>query len=209
MRKQILTFALTMMLMLAASVTFAQPPQCDGDKAPKCPLNLTEQQSKQIKQLGDDAQKKIFQIELQIKEKKAHLDVLRYADKPDMNAINATIDEIARLKADKKKVREANFQEIRQTLTDEQRVIFDTKHGKCCGIDGCGKDGKHGGKHGKHGDRPEGFGQPGNFGPGNGGPQFGRHGGNNPNFGGHHQFGQQPPAQGNKPDANQNNGKKK
>ena len=96
MRKQILTFAMTMMLMLAASVTFAQTPQCDGDKAPKCPLNLTEQQGKQIKQLGDEAQKKIFQIELQIKEKKAHLDVLRYADKPDMNAINTTIDEIAR-----------------------------------------------------------------------------------------------------------------
>ncbi|MCR5454617.1 MAG: Spy/CpxP family protein refolding chaperone [Bacteroidales bacterium] len=141
MRNKFLTFALTMLMLFAASATFAQQPQCDGERGRQCPLGLTDDQAKKMEQLRDQAQKKVFQLELQIKEKKAHLDVLRYADNADMKAINATIDEIARLKAEKMKAREANIQDMRKMLTDEQRIKFDAMGGKCFDK-GFGKQGK-------------------------------------------------------------------
>ncbi len=153
MKKYILTFAMTMLMMLGTITTFAQHGAGQGNNAPAqhhTPFGLTEDQSKKMQQLNDDAQKRTFQIDLQIKEKKAHLDILRYADKADINAINATIDEIARLKADKAKIREANIQEIRKMLTDDQRAKFDQMS----------RHKKHNGKRGpKHGDAPQHAGQ--------------------------------------------------
>ena len=53
---------------------------------------------------------------------------LTVAEKVNMVEIDKTIDEISGLTAQIMKQREFAKQEIRKLLTDEQRMIFDTRH---------------------------------------------------------------------------------
>jgi Spy/CpxP family protein refolding chaperone len=89
--------------------------------------NLTDEQKEQIAKLRTENMKAMLDSRNQIQEKMARLHTLQTADKPDMNAINSVIDEIAELKATMAKTRAAHRQKIRSLLTDEQRVIFDSK----------------------------------------------------------------------------------
>ena len=91
-------------------------------------------------------------IDNQIREKKAHLNTLRTADKPDMNQINSTVEEIGKLKIEKAKIHEASHQEIRKVLTDEQRLQFDKKGGHY-GKKHHGKQPQHHPQH--HGQQPQ------------------------------------------------------
>ena len=90
-------------------------------------LKLTPEQKKSIFELKSKLMKSVLPIKNSIGEKKAHLKTLSTVDNPDMNAINSTIDDIASLRGQIMKLHMANRQEIRKLLTDNQRVIFDTK----------------------------------------------------------------------------------
>jgi len=63
-------------------------------------------------------------------EKSAHLNTLRTADKVDMNAVNKAIDEMGATRTKMMKEREAHRQSVRQILTDEQKVYFDSRRGR-------------------------------------------------------------------------------
>lgn len=79
-------------------------------------------------------------------EKRAHLNVLRTADKVDMNAINKSIDEMGANRTKMMKKREAHRQAIREILTDDQKVYFDSRRGRGSrggnGQNGMGRDGQ-------------------------------------------------------------------
>lgn len=92
--------------------------------------NLTEDQQKKIETLRSKHLKESMLIKNNMKVKQAELRVLQTADKVDMTAINAKIDEISGLRMQLMKNGAAHKQEIRKILTDEQRVYFDAHAGQ-------------------------------------------------------------------------------
>lgn len=92
--------------------------------------NLTEDQQKKIEKMRTANMKEMIQFRNVMAEKSAHLNTLRTADKVDMNAINKEIDVIGAISTKMMKKREAHRQSVRQILTDEQKVYFDSRRGK-------------------------------------------------------------------------------
>jgi len=92
--------------------------------------DLTAEQQDKIKTIHLNMMKESLPIKNKLGENKAKMKTLQTADNPDMKAINTLIDESAKLEADLKKKRAANHQEVRKLLTDEQRVIFDSRSGQ-------------------------------------------------------------------------------
>ena len=91
---------------------------------------LTPAQIEEVKALKISMMKETLPLKNQIKEKKAHLKTLQSAQNPDMLAIQATIDDIHKVKAKVSKRKEQMFQELRKVLTKDQRVYFDTNRKK-------------------------------------------------------------------------------
>ncbi|MEN8120160.1 MAG: periplasmic heavy metal sensor [Bacteroidota bacterium] len=92
--------------------------------------NLTEDQQKKIETMRTAHLKERMQHRNVMAEKRARLNTLRTADKIDMNAINKTIDEMAASRAKMMKKSEAHRQSVRQILTDDQKVYFDSRGGR-------------------------------------------------------------------------------
>lgn len=86
---------------------------------------LSPEQKKKIKDIRLKEKKQLIQINNQLSEKKMHLITLQTAEKPDMKAINKTIDELTALIGSKMKIKSNSTQQIREMLTEEQRVEFD------------------------------------------------------------------------------------
>lgn len=89
--------------------------------------DLTDEQKEQIRTVMTDSRKEMLPLQNQVREKAAQLMTLRTAENADMNAINAMVDEISSLRANMMKTRLASEQEIRALLTDDQRIIFDSR----------------------------------------------------------------------------------
>ena len=105
--------------------------------------DLTDEQKEKIADLRTEHMKVMLQKRNQVQEKMAKLRTLETAEKADLNAINGLIDEVSDVKADIAKLQAAHRQKVRSLLTDEQRVIFDSRPGK----------GPHGTGHGHFGKR--------------------------------------------------------
>jgi len=108
--------------------------------------DLTKEQMDKIKSLRMEMLKQVNPLKAEIREKQAHLQTLSISEKPDMNAINKTIDEIGALKTKMMKIHAKFRQDVRALLTDEQRVVFDSK----AGMMGKAMKGHHGPHHGPH-----------------------------------------------------------
>lgn len=109
--------------------------------------DLTVDQESQMEKFKIVHMKKMLNYSNQINEKNAHLQTLRATDDVDMNAINSTIDEMSVIKASQQKDKEQHIQDVRNILTDTQKVYFDKNHinrGMGCGQKGMGS------KHGRH-----------------------------------------------------------
>jgi Spy/CpxP family protein refolding chaperone len=89
--------------------------------------SLDDKQREEIKKIRTEQLKARTQSRNLLREKRAKLEVLQTADKPDMKEINKLIDEIAAIQAQEMKAQAANRQKIRSLLTDEQRAIFDAR----------------------------------------------------------------------------------
>lgn len=89
--------------------------------------DLSDQQKEQIQDIRLNTRKEMMPLQNRMREKAARLKTLRTAEKADMNAINSVVDEMSSLRAEIMKVRLASEQEIRSLLTDDQRVIFDSR----------------------------------------------------------------------------------
>ncbi len=150
-------------MMLASVATFAQGDgngrhrglKADAGLCNKLP-DLTDDQKDQIQALRVEHKKVALENRNQLAVLKAELKVLTTAENADMKGINKKADEIGTLKTKMAKQRLAHHQEVRKLLTEEQRLVFDTKmqhhrgHGK-----GQFGDCAHGkkGKHHRHGNK--------------------------------------------------------
>lgn len=143
---------LMVVLLLATTTGMAQGPRFrggDGNAMQQkgnayCELNLTPEQEQKINDIRVKHLKETTPLRNELREKQAHLRTLESADKPDMAAINKTIDEITSIKAKLMKAGAAHRAEVSQLLTDEQRVIFNTRGKMGKGMRGQGRN-MHGG----------------------------------------------------------------
>lgn len=88
--------------------------------------DLSDEQKEKMEDIHLTLQKDLLPIENQIGEKEARLNTLQTADKVDMKAIYATIDEISGLRAQEAKKKAEAHQSIRGLLTEDQRIVFDS-----------------------------------------------------------------------------------
>lgn len=165
MKKNILSRSLLIIMMIAAmsmsTTAFAQGSghgkghgkgqaqgMKKGDQTTHMKMmlpDLSDEQIAKIKTLRLEMMKQVTPLKAQLKEKMAHLNTLSIAEKPDMKAINTTIDEIGALKVQMMKIHAKFRQDMRALLTADQRIIFDSKAGKRMGH---GMKGHHGSKSG-------------------------------------------------------------
>jgi Spy/CpxP family protein refolding chaperone len=88
--------------------------------------NLTDDQKTKIKALHLASFKVAEPLRNQLGELKAKQKTLATADKPDMKAIDANIDEITKVTNQLMKNRASFHQQVRALLNDEQKMWFDT-----------------------------------------------------------------------------------
>ena len=96
--------------------------QAIPDLTPEQEQQINELRTMQIKGMND------FRSDLGIK--LAELQKLQTSENVEMDQINTKIDEIGKINTEMAKKRAAHIQKVRALLTDEQRVIFDSRHGK-------------------------------------------------------------------------------
>ncbi len=87
--------------------------------------SLTSKQKESIKEIRVKISKEIKPLHDQLSELMAHQRTLMTAEKPDMAAINGSIEKMGALKIAIEKAEAAQQQEIRKLLTEEQRIKMD------------------------------------------------------------------------------------
>lgn len=92
-------------------------------------LDLTEAQQAQIDELRTAHLKEMQVFRNKMGELRAKQRTLSTGDNVDLKTVNANIDEITALQNTMMKAREAHHQDVREILTEEQRVIFDSNKG--------------------------------------------------------------------------------
>jgi Spy/CpxP family protein refolding chaperone len=155
MKKQIILTTTALLILALTSMSFAQFQQRGpadrphrgmerGERMNKFQkLDLSAEQEEQIDQLRTEHLKTLLPLRNKIGELKAELQTLSTAEKANMNAINAKIDELSAVKTKMMKEKAAHRQQVRALLTDEQRLKFDAHSGP-----GQGAKRKHKGKRG-------------------------------------------------------------
>ncbi|MEE4176915.1 MAG: Spy/CpxP family protein refolding chaperone [Bacteroides sp.] len=99
--------------------------------------NLTAEQEAKIQSLRTAQLEQRLKFRNQMDELRARKQTLMTEKNPDMNAVNAVIDQMTTLRGEMAKQAVEHRQEIRNLLTDEQRVKFDarTQQGPRQGMD--------------------------------------------------------------------------
>lgn len=106
---------------------------------------LTPEQRQMMKDLHLQFMKQALPLKNELREKEAHLQTLRTAATPDFNQISSLMDEIGQIKTNLAKKREWMFLEFRKSLSEEQRLLFDSNRKAFM------KRAHHRGKHPKKG----------------------------------------------------------
>ena len=88
---------------------------------------LNDQQREELKKIRTEQLKERTRTRNLLNEKRAKLETLQTADKPNMKEINKVIDEIAAIQAQQMKAQADSRQKIRSLLTEEQRALYDAR----------------------------------------------------------------------------------
>ena len=88
--------------------------------------NLTEIQTTQIQKLQANNMKEMLPLRNLLREKQAHRNTLITGDNVNMVEVNNLLDEIGQIKIKMAKTRAIQRQNVRNLLTDDQKVFFDT-----------------------------------------------------------------------------------
>ncbi len=91
--------------------------------------SLTSKQKEAIKEIREKTAKETKPLHDQLSELMALHRSLVTAEKPDMAAINASIEKMGALKISIEKADTAQQMEVRKLLTEKQRIQMDKKHG--------------------------------------------------------------------------------
>jgi Spy/CpxP family protein refolding chaperone len=89
--------------------------------------NLTPEQEAKIQQLRTAQLENRLKHRSQMDELRARQRTLMLEKNPDMNAVNAVVDQMTALRGEMMKEAIKHRQEVRSQLTDEQRVQFDAR----------------------------------------------------------------------------------
>ncbi|NPA35412.1 MAG: periplasmic heavy metal sensor [Chlorobi bacterium] len=111
---------------------------------------LTQEQKDQLEKIRTSQMKKVLPLRNQINEKKARLRTLTTGDNIDTKAAEKVLAEIENLKTDIAKQRMRTRLDIRNVLTDEQKIMFDARS-SMMGQKGKGFRGKGQGMKGRFG----------------------------------------------------------
>ncbi len=133
--KRVRNLLLMGVLLITVSTAMAQGPRFRGgynnamqpNRMLCTQLNLTAEQEQKIDDLRIKHLNEVTALQNEMNEKYARLRTLESANKPDMDAINKTIDEISSLKTQLMKKSAAHRAEVASLLTDEQRVLFNSR----------------------------------------------------------------------------------
>jgi Spy/CpxP family protein refolding chaperone len=91
--------------------------------------DLTEAQKTKLQDMRTANMKEMLPIRNELKEKEARLHTLSTGEKVNMDEVSKLIDEIGAIKTSTAKKRAKHHQEIRLSLTEDQRVFFDMHAG--------------------------------------------------------------------------------
>jgi Spy/CpxP family protein refolding chaperone len=131
MMKKLVKVAMAITLMfMVINVANAQQGQRNGNRqgfGVEQGLNLTEDQRTQMKSLRLKMQQEMLPIRNKIGENRAKLRTLSTVENADLKAINKVIDNNSQLTANLAKLHAANRQTVRNLLTEEQRIMFDSR----------------------------------------------------------------------------------
>ena len=92
--------------------------------------DLTEDQQSQIQTLRTAHWKEMQKFRNDLGEKSARLQTLQTAENVNMNEMNNLIEEMGTVRTKKQKKAMAHRMDVRNLLTDDQRVYFDSRAGK-------------------------------------------------------------------------------
>ena len=119
-------------IMIVTSAVFAQGNKDTHKSRGEGPLmnipDLTDDQKEKIKEIRTEHMKEMLPVKNELKEKEAKLRTVSTGENVSLENIYAVIDEIGELKIKMAKKRAAFKFEVRNQLTDDQKVYFDT-HG--------------------------------------------------------------------------------
>ncbi|MCD4746294.1 MAG: Spy/CpxP family protein refolding chaperone, partial [Bacteroidales bacterium] len=135
--KMITVFALALLFSLNANIMAQQQGYGQGNRKDgnfnqqkgffcKNIPNLTEDQQTKIEKLRTAHMKDVLDHRNQMGEKRAKLQTLQTADNVNMDEINILIEEMGKIRIEKQKKAAAHRQSVRNLLTDEQKVYFDS-----------------------------------------------------------------------------------
>lgn len=89
-------------------------------------LDLNEEQTKQVEEIRLSGQKEMLPLRNLLREKNARLQTLTTSDNYDQNAVDQIVDEISEIRANMLSMKITHRQQIREILTEKQRIKFDT-----------------------------------------------------------------------------------
>lgn len=157
MKRKLFISALMMVMLLISSQSFGQrgrygaPNRQGMNQAGAC-LNLeslSEEQKAQIQELRTAQLEQRLELRNRMDELRARKRTLQTQPDADLKAINQVIDQMSELRADMQKDAAAHRQQIRELLTDEQRVLFDSRTMTAGGGRGQGTMGGRQGRQGR------------------------------------------------------------
>lgn len=121
-------FVITIALIFALNFqSFAQRGQGRAQNNCANLPELTQEQQTKIQDLRTAQIAQTTAHRARMDELRAQKQSMRIAENPDMNQINAIIDQMSALRAEHMKATVAHQQSIREILTPEQRVVFDSR----------------------------------------------------------------------------------
>ncbi len=93
-------------------------------------LDLSDEQKEQIEEIRFESQKAVLPVQNELREKQAQLRSLTSGEEADFGKAEDVVREIGDLKTELQLIRLNTRQEVRNLLTDEQKLKFDTMGGK-------------------------------------------------------------------------------
>ncbi|MCK5823547.1 MAG: Spy/CpxP family protein refolding chaperone, partial [Bacteroidales bacterium] len=125
----------TLALLLFAALlsintsVFAQKGNMQMMNTKNCNIpNLTEEQETKIEKLRTAHMQEMINFKTQFAEKKAHKNTLMTAKTVDLKAVNKVVDEMSSMKAQTQKSNAKHHNDVRNLLTDEQKVFFNNHY---------------------------------------------------------------------------------
>jgi len=131
MKKKIIIITTGLIIVsLLLTIGLAQKPRWGKAKWQRAGMlaklpDLTEEQQNKIEELRLNFQKEMSPERIKVSKLRLELKELLIADKPDLGKINSQLEDINKQRLKMEKARIKHRLEVRELLTEKQRLIFD------------------------------------------------------------------------------------